>query len=397
MITDLYDKGTVNSENSEKVSVIAQDAANEAKKVIADGFTLMTAFVKYCRGSNVITKRAEIEAELNKLDKDGEGAMTESDSSDANDLMNLLSDDSNAINSLLADDSEPESSDDSNSAVLEVNPGETVPNNLPPGVPVEVTKSASLNTKEGRAMLRAKLAADATGKEETGEIQDVSKQKFSDMLDQADKLADGQTELDTKPSDSLGLVETLSEANKAMLDLAKAPPKVRKEAEAIQRLVSQGKLDRSEVDALVAQGLDKDAVAYWKHFYGQVDGGSEFASELVKEHAKAELEAELNKYRVKLARSYELVYDMVDRGLCHNERSSKEAEVDRVMKMNDEGFDSLKRIIAKSAPLMRKEAGRIPQVGIINSSENMPAEQMSDENLFSELSAALSSSTRRMF
>src|SRR5580692_10109803 len=147
------------------------------------------------------------------------------------------------------------------------------------------------------------------------------------MLDKSDGLADGQTHLDTKPSSNtgeakfpLGLVETPEESLKAMLEVARMPPKVRKEAEAIQRLVSEGKLDPKDVDALVAEGLDKDAVSYWKKYYGEVDGGSEFASELVKEHVKAEMEAEFGKYRVKLARAYELTYDMIDRGLCRNDR-----------------------------------------------------------------------------
>ena len=211
-------------------------------------------------------------------------------------------------------------------------------------------KPASYDSRQGRAVLRAKLAADALGKEEDGEIQDMSKQKWSDMLDAADKHSDGQTHLEVKPSDSLGLVETLPEVNKAMMDVAKAPPKVRKEAEAIQRLVSEGKLDPKDVDALVAEGLDKDAVAYWKKFYGEVDGGSEFASELVKEHVKAEMSEELNKFRVKLARAYETAYDMAERGLCRGERTAISAQVDEIMKFNDDNFESLKRVIARHEP-----------------------------------------------
>jgi hypothetical protein len=415
MISGLYDKGAVSPSNSEQVGVIAQDAVNEAKSVIADGFKLMTAFVRYASGTNAIVKRAEIEAELNALDtsSSGDSDMTsEHNTNPDSDLMSLINDsDSNMINALLADDmgsSSSESNDldsgssskpsDSNEATVEVKPGEVVPTNLPSGVPVSVKKDASLSTKEGRAALRAKLAADATGKEETGEIQDMSKQKFSDMLDQADNLADGQTQLDVKPSDSLGLIETLPEQNKAMMEVAKAPPKVLKEAESIQRLVSQGKLDLADINSLVAQGeLDKDAVAYWKKYYGQVEGGGEFASELVKEHAKAELEAELNKFRIKLARAYELTYDMIDRGLCGHDKSSINDQVDRVMKMNDEGFDSYKRVVAKSAPIFRKEAGRMPQVGV-NYNENPPEVASADGgNLREQLEAAFATSTRRMF
>ena len=416
MISGLYDNNAVSSANSEQVSVITHDALNEAKEAIAKGFLLMTAFVKYARGTNILVKQAEMEAELNALDS-GDSSMAselepETNTSSDSDLMNLINDssDSNMINALLADDMESSSStndldsgsssssEDANDATIEVKPGEQVPANLPKDMEVEVMKNASLNTKEGRAVLRAKLAADATGKEDSGEVQDMSKQKFSDMLDQADNLADGQTQLDVKPSDSLGLIETLPEQNKAMMDLAKAPPKVRKEAESIERLVSQGKLAREDVDSLIAEGLDKDAVAYWKKFYGQVDGGSEFASELVKEHAKAELEAELNKFKIKIARAYELTYEMVDRGLCHNDRNSISNEVDRVMKMNDDGFEAMKRVVAKSAPIFHKEAGRMPQVGV-NFNENPPAEQLSEKSLQEELSSMFSvgGSRRTMF
>lgn len=409
MIAGLYDKGAVNPSNAEHVGVIVNDAVNEAKSAVADGFKLMTAFVKYARSTKAIVKRAEIEAELSALAVDGDATMTnETDTHSDDDLMNLISStdaDLEAVNSLLADDGDLEASlsADANDAVLQVKPGEQVPTNVPANTEVEVMKNASFDTREGRAALRAKLAADATGKQDDGSIQDMSHQKFSDMLDQADGLTDGQTALDTKPSSSggpsanfpLGLVETDPEVNKAMLEVAKAPPKVRKEAEAIQRLVAQGKLDPADLDALVAEGLDKDAVAYWKKFYGQVDGGSEFASELVKEHVKAQLEAELGAFKVKLARAYELAYDMVDRGLCHNDRGSVSSQVDEIMKFNDEGFDSLKRVVARHAPVLRKEAGKMPQVGLFG--DSAPTTQTVEGNLYDELSAALGKGTKRMF
>jgi hypothetical protein len=263
-----------------------------------------------------------------------------------------------------------------------------------PGTKVEVT--ASLNSKEGRAALRAKLAADALGKQDDGQLQDMSKARFSDMLDEADRLTDGQTKLDVKPSDNLGYIETLPEVNKAMMDLAKAPPKVRKEAEAIHKLVSEGKLVASDLDALVSEGLDKDAVAYYKKYYGQVDGGGEFAGELVKEHVKAQLEEEVNKYKVKISRAYELAYDMVDRGLCHGDRSSVSAQVEEIMQFNDESFDSLKRVVARHAPVLRKEAGRMPQVGMIGSGDTNFT-NTAEDNLFSQLSAAFSKTPRRNF
>lgn len=402
MVAGLYDQGAVNSTNAEFVATIVEDAMNEAKTAVADGFKLMTAFVKYARGTKAIVKRAEIEAELETL-AEGETMTSEHDSHSDDDLMSLINDtnaDLDAVKDLMVDEHSVEGDGldglalegglaDANDLKVDVKPDAL--EKLPPGSVV----TASFDSKEGRAALRAKLAADALGKEDDGEIQDMSKAKFSDMLQEADRLADGQTQLDIKPSDNLGKVETLPEVNKAMMDVALAPPKVRKEAEAIQKLVAEGKLDPKDVDALVSEGLDKDAVAYWKKYFGQTDGGSEFASELVKEHVKAQLEEELNKYRVKLARSYELAYDMVDRGLCHNDRAAVSSQVDEIMKFNDESFDSLKRVVARHAPTLRKEAGRMPLVGVREEETTLAASAESDD--WSQLSAAFAKTSKRLF
>jgi len=395
MIVSMHDKGAINNSNKDLVSAITDDTKTESKAAIADGLKLMTAFVKYARGTNAITKRAEIEAELRSF-AEGDSTMSEtkdSHSAGDSDLMSLISDTNSAleeVDDLVEPDTEKEFDldeflkddedrdfgsehevkehmkdtgledlglDDDNDVKMDVDLSKLPPDAMKPAM-------ASFASKAGRAAMRAKLAADALGKQETGEIQDMSKQKWSDMLEQADKLTDGQTQLDTKPSGTLGLVETLPEMNKRFMEVAKMQPKVRKEAEAIQKLVSEGKLDPKDVDALVAEGLDKDAVSYWKKYYGEVDGGSEFASELVKEHVKASMETELNTFKVKLARAYELAYDMADRDLCRNDRASVTAQVDEIMKFNDDSFESLKRVVARHAPSMKKEASRLPQVGL---------------------------------
>ncbi|MGE3319972.1 MAG: hypothetical protein AB7I18_11825 [Candidatus Berkiella sp.] len=417
MISGIYDRGAVNDANGEFVGSIVEDALNEAKTSLADGFKLMTAFVKYARGTKAIVKRAEIEAELEAL-AEGDSEMStkeETDSHSGDDLMSLVQEtnaDLDAVEDLLNNDELSEDLDpdmeglelgdeevtmpsDDADADITAQPGELGKLKVNPGDHVTVASLAGLETLESRAAMRAKLAADALGKEDDGEVQDMSHAKFSDMLDEADRLADGQTKLDVKPTGDLGYIETLPEVNKAMMELAKAPPKVRKEAEAIHNLVSQGKLDPSDLDALVAEGLDPAAVAYYKKYFGQTDGGSEFASELVKEHVKAQLEEELNKYRVKLARAYELAYDMADRGLCHFERVAISAQVDEIMKFNDDSFESLKKVVARHAPLMRKEAGRLPQVGVIGSGEINASPSAEDD--YALLSAAFSKTSKRLF
>mgnify|MGYP000184199833 CR=1 FL=1 len=326
----------------------------------------------------------------------------ELDANNGDDLMAMISDtnsDLDAVKSLMADDEGLLDNGDETEGLLADDDNDIKAGDLKPETELpEFMNQASYDSRSGRAALRAKLAADALGKQDDGESQDMSHAKFSDMLGEADKLADGQTDLDVKPSDNLGKVETLPEVNKAMMDLAKAPPKVRKEAEAIYRLVSEGKLDPADLDALVSEGLDKDAVSYYKKYFAQTEGGSEFASELVKEHVKAQLEAELNKYRVKLARSYELAYDMVDRGLCGGDRGAVSNQVDEIMQFNDESFDSLKRVVARHPVTnLRKEGGRMPQVGVIGSGDLNTTSSQSEGDMLGQLTAAFSKTSKRSF
>jgi hypothetical protein len=396
MIAGLYESGSVSNSNQDAVASLVEDAFNEAKTAVADGFKLMTAFIKYARGTNAIVKRAEMEAELEALAKGDDTMDTEKDSQSSDDLMSLIHDtnaDLDAVQELMADEGVASMADvDTND--LMAKPEELKDLNVKPGTEVKVVAS-DYSSKEGRASLRAKLAADALGKYDDGQIQDMTKAKFSDMLDQADSLADGQTQLDVKPSDNLGLVETLPEVNKAMLEVAKAPPKVRKDAEAIQEMITKGQLDPKDVDELVSHGLDKEAVAYWKKYFGQTDGGSEFASELVKEHVKAQMEAELNKFKVKMARAYELAYEMVDRGLCHNDRGAISSQVEEIMQFSDTNFQSLKNVVAMHAPI-HKAAGKMPLVSGSVEMEETPV-PAAEGSLYEQLSAAFSQTARKTF
>ena len=400
MIHNMYDKGSVTESNKEFVGSIVDDALSEAKSAVADGFKLMSAFVKYARGTKAIIKRAEMENELRSLAQ-------EEMSMDDNDLMDLVND--NDGGDLLEVDDVP----DPNAPKLPLTdanklkppppqPGQPTPTPVPPfkeGQLVEVghaddgdfvddnasddsNDDMDLSTKAGRSQYRAKLASDAL--------------KVSPMLGEAHPKGGFTTDLDVKPSDDLAKVEDLEEQHDAMMDLANAPPKVRKEAAAINKLIKEGKLDPSDLDELVANGLDKDAVSYYKKYFSQTDGGSEFASELVKEHVKAKLEEELNVWKLKMARAYELANDMVDRGLVASERTAISKQVDELMRFSDENFESVKKVVGKH-PTLTKEAGRLPQVGLIGSGDITAMASAEDGNLFDQLTNALSKTTKRVF
>ena len=107
---------------------------------------------------------------------------------------------------------------------------------------IEVTDDRG--TKEGRAALREKLAQKGL--------------QFSDMLNKAHPGGGETTDLDVKPTGDLAKVERLDETNKAMMDVALAPPRVRQAAEEIQMLVIKGHLNPTDemFDSLIAEGLD---------------------------------------------------------------------------------------------------------------------------------------------
>lgn len=269
--------------------------------------------------------------------------------------------------------------------LVELAPGQPVP----PGAKAVAEdpmapKAASmdLTTKAGRDAYRKKLAEHVTDSVPAESI------KFNPVMDEANKLADGQTELDVKPSDNLGLVETKPEVNKRMLEVARAAPKVKKEAARLNDMIVSGLVKKADLDKLVAEGLDSEVVKYWREFYGQVDGGPEFAKLLTAETEKAKVAAEMETYKIKLARSYEVANEMARVGLITNERAAIARQVDDTMKWNDDAFDSVKRVIAKSAAGTMKTAGLVPQVGIRETNDTYSPSNSDD--LQSELDRAFS-------
>lgn len=413
-ILELHEKNEKLASENDTFKSVVEDTIEETKTAIADSFKLMTAFVKYARGTEAIVKRAQIESEMNKLAENGDTGMaddTDNLMGDDGDLVSMLNEADDDIAALkeefdtsfdsgsvmddvedpLADLAPAMDKEDADSCMSDDNAADMVEVTTPDGKKVTVpagskvaTAEFDLTSKEGRAAYRAKLAADTL--------------KVSPHLHEAHPKGGFTTELDVKPTGNLAEVEDLEGVHDAMMDLANAPPKVRKEAEAIQQLVASGELDPSDVDSLVSLGLDKDAVSYWKQYFGQAGPeGSQFASELVKEHAKAKMEEEINSYKVKLARAYELTYEMVDRGLCAPDKAALNSQVEEIMKFNDDGFDTLKKVVARHEPLAKK-AGRMPQVGLFGTDDSVvQSSGDSDNNLFSQLSVAFSGSGKRMF
>jgi hypothetical protein len=225
----------------------------------------------------------------------------------------------------------------------------------------EVTVTAGgtleLSTKEGRAQARIKLA-------EKGLL------GFNELSNDAHPggsvSAVDAGNLDVKPNVPGAEFHVPKDIQSYMLELANMPPRVRKQAEMIQALVAEGKMKADDVDKLVSHGVDAEAVKYWKELFGQGDTESkDFATKLTQEHAKAKQAEEVESYKGRIKRAYEVAHQMIAKGMITE--GQLDSQVNDIMKWNDAGFESIKNILARQ-PSMNKQAS-IPMVGLLSSGE----------------------------
>lgn len=372
------------SEDKSMVSSLTKDAFVHAEKALVDSDKLLAAFVNYAHGTDSLEDIIAEEAKLNKSAQIAPPASTtEIKPMDpmAQELMNKLHAPGpttnemakkleDAANGQKADDvamvadEKDEKESDKNEVTVDLNPEQ-----MKQVLEHKAASEPDLTTKEGRAQYRAKLAQKGV--------------EWSDMTKKFHPKGGTTTELDVKPEGDLAKVETTEEQHAKILEIATAP--VKKAAGEIQKAIVAGNLTASDVDGLEAHGLDPAAIKYWKQFYGQAsDGGSEFASELVKEHAKAKLDEEKQAFTVKVSRAYDLAYEMADRGLIVRQASVIKDQVAEIMKFNDESFESLKKVISRHAPRGLTKEASIPQVGLLSNDVSMPLTSESSD-LESEL------------
>lgn len=452
-----HTKGAVNKNNGALVNSVTKEALEDADKTIASTYKLMSAFVKFARGSEALVKKAK-DSKVSKKTKVSKAQdydvgsvdelealladdMGDLDMTDTNDNRNLMTDEERAKalqsrpvyrkpvfdknrpydGSLPATEFTPGGPDD---PANKARPGSGGPGktNVPKWLRDDVerrpehygqavddddsndveavydeaekqwkadvpelgaTAGLDLTTKEGRAQMRTKIAQKGL--------------QFSDMLQKAHPKGGTTTQLDTKPSLKDGAhVEDLEETHSAMMDVATAPPKVRKHAAEIQRLVIAGAIDpKNDFPGLIAEGLDPAAVKYWKAMWGEAKdpASTQFATELVKEHVAKKAEQEMTAYRVKVARSYDLAHQMAQAGLCGSTHESISEQADSIMKWDDEAFNSMKRMAERQGAL--KKSASIPQVGVQDSLMGvqnviLPAPTATQNDLKAQLDQAFS-------
>lgn len=255
------------------------------------------------------------------------------------------------------------------------------------GTPEEVGKAMkekeasafNLKTKEGRNAYRTKLAEKGL--------------TFSDMLTKAHGKGGFTTQLDVKPTGDLAKVETLEETHKAMMDIAQAPPKVRKQAEEIQKYVLAGTINPDDLEGLVAQGLDSDAVKYWKSYWGQSkDGGGEFGAKMVQDYSNKKVAEEKESYKVKVLRAFALANEMAEKDMIGKDASSVNTQVNDMLAWNDESFDSLKKIVARQSVV--KKASALPQIGMLGIPDvSFPVPEAEPTDLRSKLESCFATGT----
>lgn len=369
LVKDLYDSKAVSDENRSYIETLSNDTIADANHVLVEATEALDGFVRYARG----TESMEAIASLESKGHEESGATEEQILSELQELVKL--EEANTGEHAMA------AASDSNDIMVDMNKEEAAKqlNTLPDTTKLKVEQAATfdLTTLAGRTAYRAKLAAESI--------------KWNPILNEFHKHVDSTTHLDVKPSGDLGDIETIEQTFDKMMDVAEAPPKVRKDAEEIMKMVKAGAITVEEVPNLVAHGADPAAVAYFMQMWKPVDGGSEFAKGLVKEHAKAAAEKDFADYKVKVARAYQMAYQMVDKGMITAEPTVMASQVEEILGYNDQSFDSLKRIIAMTPSQgLTKQAARVPNIGMIGSGDPLANQIPTGESddLYSSLTKA---------
>jgi hypothetical protein len=350
-----------NEGNEELVSSLFSDAETDVKTVKKNVKNMFESFVSYANGNDIMAKLADgnlmpppsdIE-QAEPMPAGGEKGVAMAENTD-DDLYNLLNGDVD----LAKDDPEDDSEDDEEEAEKDKKEDEKkekkeedddekededdlisydADTKSVEGNPNEVAELFKNMSRDERDQLRVKLAQKGI--------------QFSDMLQKAHPQGGFTTDLDVSPEGDLAKVEDLKEAHEDHMDVAtSAPRNVREAAASIQRLVTAGQIDPTkDFPGLIAEGLDPQAVQYWKKLWGEAKDpeASKFVGDLVKDYHSKKASDEKQGVQVKIARSFELAYAMAERGLISRDPRSLRQQVDRVMKYDDPSFEDFAKTINK--------------------------------------------------
>jgi hypothetical protein len=197
------------------------------------------------------------------------------------------------------------------------------------------------------------------------------------------------------------VVEDLEGVQSKMMEAVSHEPKVKKAAESLDKLVKAGKVNVSDLPEMVSHGLDKAVVDYWKKYYGQTEGGSEFATGLTKEYTSAKSEQKKAEddevYKAKLVKSYDLAYEMADAGLIGKDRDSIRKQAEEVVKYDDAAYKSMQRVVEHHARVAKKNSSSTVQVGVALDKQASDNNESTGSSLYDELVSVLSNNKSLKF
>jgi len=261
---------------------------------------------------------------------------------------------------------------DKNSAAMKLELGPDALKGAKVTTAAQLAARYDLQTKEGRAAFRSKCA-------QTGI-------KWAPILDAAHP--DGSAELEFKfPHSTMkGVMNDIRETHKRMMDVVETEPKYDRDsahdeggdrntvyaasdARDIHKMVSEGRLDASEVDGLAAFGVDQEAINYYKNYWAEAGDSeaTEFAKQLVENYTSDKTAQDNQATEARLKRAYDLAYEMRDKSIIDKEQIPN--QVKEILSWNDEGYESVKKIVAKQSTGQTKNA--MPQVGFMDSEKLM--------------------------
>lgn len=364
----LNNKDRVNSFNDEErkyLVSLASEGLEAVKSTFSDVDRLKAAFLRYAQGTNKLEKRAQMAKE--GQDYDGEDVVTvkedtikamppEVSSGAGAAKPQPVPADYDEGDPLIGVDGKSVIDDTANADIGDVMV-DVDPENPPAGTKLQLTNaSVDLSTKEGRAEYRAKLAQKA--------IDGIG---YGDMVGRAHPKGGTTPPNIDKAQQGLDLVETVLEDKTKIMEKVRKSPAVKRQAERIQSLVVSGQLRPDQVDGLVAEGVDADAVKYWKMMWNEAKDkeSKQWAADLVKDVSQKKRASDMEAEKARIARAYDLAYKMRDTDLC--EATSLDAQVKEILSWNDEAFNSTKRIVEKRAA----KKVSVPRVGMLDSGDVM--------------------------
>jgi hypothetical protein len=136
-------------------------------------------------------------------------------------------------------------------------------------------------------------------------------------------------------------------------------------------LLKEGALsvdDLNDEEKLKALAVDPAAAKYWKDYFNQGDSESKtFGNELTKEYSQKKVAMDLEEQKVRMKRAFAVALEMQEKGLLPEGKVALDKQVDDLMKIDAESFESFKRALARATkPTPVKTAAPALQVGVTN-------------------------------